>query len=56
MTSEKFPWGILVWSAIGTVVLRQVFSDDIEWLGACLIYGVLLGLVAATLEFGEHED
>jgi hypothetical protein len=46
----KFPWLILLWSLIGCIALRDVFTDNFEYLGACAVYGVLLGFVAHLIE------
>jgi uncharacterized membrane protein YcaP (DUF421 family) len=52
--NRGFPWDIVVWAFIGAVALRPVFTDDVEYLGACLVYAVILGLVKAVLDIKDQ--
>ncbi len=51
----NIPWGLVLWSIIGCVVLRPVFTDDVEYLVACMIYALVLGFVSAILEV-KHDE
>ncbi len=55
MNNKKFPWELLIWSIIGAVVLRPICPDNTDYMGCCLIYAVILGLVASVIEVRDED-
>lgn len=53
---SPFPWHIVFWSVLGTVVLRPVFPDNGQYLLACFVYAVFLGVAGAVLESRDHNE
>ena len=51
----NIPWGLVVCSIVGCVILRPIFTDDVDYLVAALIYDLVLGFVNAILEV-KYDD
>jgi hypothetical protein len=52
----KFPWILFLYSMIGGIALRFVYTDDLEYLGACFIYAVVLGCISAAIQIGPKDE